>query len=87
MSPKGKMNNLILDMSPSNIMSEIVFATDIKNCSVCKPEFAKGRIALSESNMGTVEITVNPELYKQAVLEVLQKHIDETFMLYAMQRN
>ena len=87
MSPKGKMNNLVLNMSPSEIMSDVVFATDIQNCSGCKPEFAKGRIALSESNMGTVEITVNPELYKKAVLEVLQKYIDETFALYTMKRN
>jgi len=86
-SPKGKLNNLQLDMNYSDITSETIFATDIQNCKGCKPEFAKGRIALSESNMGTVEITVNPELYKKAVLEVLQKYVDETFALYAMQRN
>jgi hypothetical protein len=86
-SSKGKINNLQLDTSPSEIMSETAFATEIKNCSGCKPEFAKGRIALSESNMGTVEITVDPELYKKAVLEVLQQYLDETFALYAAQRN
>ena len=86
-SPKGKLNNLQLDMNPSNIMSETVFATEIKNCQGCKPEFAKGRVALIESNMGTVEITVNPELYKKAVLEVLQQYVDETFLLYAALRN
>ena len=87
MSPQGKMNNLQLNSNPSEIMSEVVFAKEIKNCSGCKPEFAKGKISLSESNMGTVEITVNPELYKKAVLEVLQKYLDETFALYAASRN
>lgn len=86
-SPNGKMNNLKLDLKPSEIMSETVFATEIKNCSGCKPEFTKGRVALFEHNMGTVEITVDPEMYKKAVLEVLQKYLDETFTLYAMLRN
>ena len=86
-SPKGKLNNLQLDTNPSNIRSETIFATDIKNCQGCKPEFAKGRVALTENIMGTVEITVNPELYKKAVLDVLQQYVDETFMLYAAQRN
>ena len=86
-SANGKMNNLKLDTKPSEIMSETVFATEIKNCNGCKPEFTKGRVALFEHNMGTVEITVDPQLYKKAVLEVLQKYLDETFALYAASRN
>ncbi len=86
LSPKGKMNNLQLDMHPSEISSDIQFATNIENCSGCIPKFSKGRFLSAENSIGTVEITVNPELYKQAVLEVLQKYLDETFALYAAQR-
>lgn len=84
---KGKQSMLILDTHPSNISSDVPFAESSELCESCKPSFTKGKIKLFESNLGTVTITANPELYKKAVLDVLQQYLNETFSLYAAQRN
>jgi hypothetical protein len=83
----GKLNNLILNTNPSEIESETNYAVKSDKCNNYIPDFAKGKLRLSESNMGTVQITANPELYKQAVLDVLQQYLNETFALYAATRN
>lgn len=85
-SPSGKQNNLILNTHKSDIESTTQYALKTEMCDGCTPEFAKGRLKLFEHNTGTVVITADPELYKKAVLEALQKYLDEVFLIYGAYR-
>ena len=82
----GKIFNALLNYSGHNITSEIDYAEKVEKCPGCEPEFASKRFKLMSSGLGTVEITANPSLYKKAVLDALNKYLDEVFTLYNTQK-
>ncbi len=53
-----------------------------EKCSDCQPEFAR-KANLFAHGMGTVVITADPAMYKKAVLDALDKYLDEVFVLYS----
>lgn len=86
LNPKGKQLNFKLDLNESNIESELVFASEVDRCDDCKPEFAQNYFQIMEGGMGTVIVKADSEKYKKAVLDALEKYLDEVFVIIGNQR-
>lgn len=83
---KGKQLLMKLDLNESKLESELIFAPEIEKCEDCEPVFARSFFKFSEHGMGTIVIKADPELYKKAVLDALDKYLDEIFMVFNSQK-
>ena len=80
-SPAGKQHNTIYT---GNVSSAIDYATKVEKCASCEPEFTS-KFKLMSHGLGTVVVTADPAKFKAAVLDALNKYLDEVFALYAAQ--
>lgn len=83
---KGKQLLMKLDLNDSELESELIFASEIEKCEDCEPVFANSFFKFSEHGMGTIIVKADPELYKKAVLDALDKYLDEIFMVFNSQK-